>query len=234
MRTFSGLPGTALSGPANLAPGVVPSAAVKAKRCYFPVSRWVHAFILTCDDKLAVWFKRRPRRALGVPGICCLYPQSDGRLYDLAVAWPSAGRFVHRFLYRLMAYVVVAPPKSPCGTDCPPGVVVTCCDNALPATLHVTFTGAITGSAVLTAVPGGPNQWEGTTSLCGETGLNVSLICEAGTWALGVGSSLGGCYVSQTAASSAVCSPLALTFALTGQAGHGCCGGVSFTATVTP
>lgn len=67
-------------------------AAIQARACYFPSSSWVHAFILTCDNKLAVWFKRhvhhRHHHAYGgVPGVCCLYPTSNKRLYDLAVVW---------------------------------------------------------------------------------------------------------------------------------------------------
>ena len=101
LRSFTGQPGTALSRGGNMVPGLAPGVAIRARRCHFPVSSWVHAFILTCDDKLAVWFKRGAHRADraargGAPGVCCLYPQSNGQLFELAVAWWSAGHFVHR------------------------------------------------------------------------------------------------------------------------------------------
>jgi hypothetical protein len=211
MRSFTGLVGTPLSGPGNVVPGLVPTAAIKAKRCYFPRSSWVHAFILTCDDKLAVWFKRRRRGR--VPGVCCLYPQSNQQLYNLAVAWWSAGHFVHKFLYRIRAYVPVAPPKAPCGTDCPPGVVVGCCANALPATLFATLTnrtgtcGCLPDSVVLT--------WNGTAwqnlavSGCGTT-IDFTFRCTvpSNLWFL----QSNALQYSATAAAGGSCSPFVQRF----------------------
>jgi hypothetical protein len=122
--------------------------ALQAQKCHFPTSSWVHAFILTCDNKLAVWYKRHVRHVHhhaggGVPGVCCLYPGSSKALYDLAVVWWSPGHFVHRFLYKIMAYVIVAPPKMPCGGDCGGGVQTVCCASPLPNTLYATFTGGV-------------------------------------------------------------------------------------------
>src|SRR5579884_1605917 len=104
MPSFTGVPATPFSRPGNVVPAFAPAAAgaITARRCHFPASSWVYAFILTCDDKLAVWFKRGRRRRRrhartgGVPGVCCLYPTSDEALYDLAVSWWSAGHFVHQ------------------------------------------------------------------------------------------------------------------------------------------
>src|SRR5262249_8687398 len=151
---------------------------IKAKQCFFPVSSWVYAFILTCDDKLAVWFKRavhhrRGHAVGGAPGVCCLYPGSNRQLYDLAIAWWSAGHFVHTFLYRIMAYQLVRPPNVPCD-DCPPGEVVACCPNALPTTLHVTFTGAITGTYSL-SYDSGTSHWSGTFTPCGTGPTTIQL-----------------------------------------------------------
>jgi hypothetical protein len=217
VRSFSGLLGTTLSAPANLVPGLVPSAAIKAKRCFFPASSWVYAFILTCDDKLAVWFKRRPRgapRSAGrVPGICCLYPQSNAQLYNLAVGWGSAGRFVHKFLYRVRPYVPVAPPKSPCGGDCPPGVTVGCCTNALPETLYATLTNKTGGCGCL------PNSvtlsWNGVIwiamfNACGVNGIDLRFACTTPSdiWNLSSND-----LSSTENATSVVCQPFSVTFA---------------------
>ncbi len=237
MRSFSGQLGTALSAPGNLVPGLVPTAAIRAKQCFVPRSSWVHAFILTCDDKLAVWFKRRPRgarRAARVPGVCCLYPQSTRRLYDLAVTWPSAGRFVHRFLYRLLAYVPVAPPKAPCGGDCSAaGVVVGCCANALPATLHVTLTGGISGTYALT-YSGSLSVWEsGNVLLCGTSTSVIQLGCQGGVWELAISGDSGGCQTGQTPADSASCSPFDLIFNALQTLPAGCCHGLAIRAEVT-
>ena len=49
-------------------------AKITAQQIKFPNSSWVHAVILTCDDKLAVWFKNHR----GAPGVCCLYPRVHG------------------------------------------------------------------------------------------------------------------------------------------------------------
>ncbi|HEX5272506.1 MAG TPA: hypothetical protein VFW33_18540 [Gemmataceae bacterium] len=230
MRSFTGQLGSALSGPANVVPGTAPSAAIKAKRCHFPTSSWVYAFILTCDDKLAVWFKRRPRgapRGVRVPGVCCLYPRSNRRLYDLAVSWPSAGRFVHRFLYRILAYVLVAPPKSPCGTDCPPGAVVPCCPNALPPTLYVTFTGALASLRTVTLIWNG-TDWGGSSAGDSCGGVVVTLSCDVLTDNFLLGTNGGA--NSGTQADSLSCSPLSIRF--DGTSVGGTCLG-SFRAVVT-
>ena len=238
MRSFTGLLGTILSQPKNLVPGLAPGAAVKAQKCFFPVSTWVHAFILTCDDKLAVWFKRRVRhrrrRAFGgVPGACCLYPTSNVLLYDLACTWPGAGEFVWRFLYRKMPYQLVAPPKSPCGSDCPGGVQVPCCfATALPQTLHVTFTGALTGTF---ALAWNGSYWNNAAAvLCSGLRSQLSLTCGAGpTWNLGIGAVDSGACSAATAppTGTPTCRPLSVVFNITGAGG--CCAGQSFTATVT-
>ncbi len=233
MRSFTGLVGTGLSAPGNLLLGSQPGAAIKAKKCFFPKSSWVYAFILTCDDKLAVWFKRRPRHrrraaAGSVPGVCCLYPQSNQRLYNLAVVWWSAGHFVHRFLYRILGYVLVTPPQAPCGNDCPPGVVVGCCPNALPATVHVTFTGTL---AALGSVPLSwdttSGQWLGTATGCGG-GVNVNLSCDALSDNFLLGGNGAAAWGSQ--ANSLSCSPLSI--AGLGTVGAGPCTG-TFGWTVT-
>lgn len=100
-------------------------------------SDWVHKVFLTCDNMIAVQFNRGMKEmrvaeqgpgALlghgGVPGPCCLYPGTQGELaeslYDLALVWPYAGEWVHRFLYRKFGYQVIAPPLAcgGCETKC--------------------------------------------------------------------------------------------------------------------
>ena len=225
MRSFTGQLGTPLSAPRNVVPGAAPGAALRAKECCFPPSSWVFAFILTCDDKLAVWFKRRRRRrrgrpAGGVPGVCCLYPAAGAALYHLACAWHTPGKFVHQFLYRKLAYQIVAPPKLPCG-PCGAGgsgtVTVPCCSNPLPQTLHVTFTGALSGSYALTW--DGAHTWTNTNVTgCGGAVVSSDLSCASGHWSLTLGASSG--------IGSGTCSPLSLSFTILTPCG-------SVTATVT-
>jgi hypothetical protein len=223
MRSFTGQPGTPLSSPGNVVLGLAPSAAIRAKECCFPPSSWVHAFILTCDDKLAVWFKRRRRRRRGklggVPGVCCLYPAAGPALYQLACTWHTPGKFVHRFLYRKLAYQLVGPPKVLCG-PCGGGsgtVTVPCCSNPLPQTLHVTFTGALSASYALAW--DGAHTWTNTSATgCGGATASVDLACASGHWSLTLGASSG--------MGSGTCSPLSLSFTIITP-----CGSVSATVT---
>src|SRR2546423_7977963 len=101
--------------------------AIPAKKCVPVTSSWVAAFILTCDGKLAVWFK---------DGACCYYPASSEALFDLALTWASPGKFVHHFLYKKLAYQLIKPPcpAAGCGQNCGecPGVTI-------PNTLHATL-----------------------------------------------------------------------------------------------
>ena len=122
-------------------------AAIKVKKCFFPLSSWVYAVVLTCDDRLAVWFDRGVHHHhgiafAGVPGVCCLYPNSNRHLYDLAVVWYSEGKFVHQFLYKKRGYQIVQPPPFPCA-----GCLTTCTltSNNNPATVgaSVSFTATI-------------------------------------------------------------------------------------------
>jgi hypothetical protein len=237
LRSFTGQPGTALSRGGNTAPGLAPGTAVRAQRCHFPVSSWVHAFILTCDDKLAVWFKRGAHHADraargGAPGVCCLYPQSNGQLFELAVAWWSAGHFVHRFLYRILAYQIVQPPAVPCGSDC--GIGTACCPGvSLPTRLQATVTGggACNGSYALSWVAPGPNwKYSGPLGTCspGLAGDTLLLTCGSlgGGWQL---TTAGG--PTMYAATSATCSPFALTFTGVDLTNCGGTGGATVTVT---
>jgi hypothetical protein len=253
MRSFTGQLGTALSPLANVVLASAPRAAIRARECYFPPSSWVYAFILTCDGKLAVWFKRRRRRrkrrhrrhhrhhhrhrrvrqrsrhpAGGVPGVCCLFPAAGTAHYHLACAWHSPGGFVHRFLHRKMGYQLVAPPRLPCG----PCDVVTapCCPGPLSTTLHVSFTGGAGGAAALT--------WDGagwvnmSVALCSGLASQVALRCVAGNWQLAISEvDPGACSANPGTPTSVSCSPLSVVFDVLGQGG--CCALAPFTATVT-
>jgi hypothetical protein len=270
MRSFTGQLGTLLSQPANVQLAVVPTASINAKQCFFPRSSWVYAFILTCDNTLAVWFRRggphrrhhhrrkprrhrkhhrhsrhrhhrrhRPRRR-GVPGLCCLFPGTGPAHYQLACAWRSPGQFVHGFLYRKFGCRPVAPPRVPCG-PCPGqggsgSIGSPYCPNGLPATMHITFTGAASGSVALTYNPV-LGAWTGATVLCGGDSSQIVLSCLAVVgggygWFLSLVAASRGCaVVGAVAASSAVCSPFNVVFNFTG-APPTCCAG-SLTATVT-
>jgi hypothetical protein len=113
--------------------------AVKARRCFLALSPgdWVYKIFLTCDNILAVQFKKgmKERRiskkgpgafagSEGVPDACCLYPGTQGawaeELYDLALVWPFAGEFVRQFLYKKYGYQLIEPPTEcgGCNTQC--------------------------------------------------------------------------------------------------------------------
>src|SRR4051812_48360272 len=112
--------------------------AITAKKCVPVQSSWVAMFILTCDGKLAVWFK---------DGACCYYPASSEALFDLALTWASPGKFVRAWLYKKLAYQLIKPPcpAAGCGHPCnacpetPP-------NNTLPDTLTATVVKAATGT----------------------------------------------------------------------------------------
>jgi len=170
-------------------------AAIQAQACYFPSSSWVHAFILTCDNKLAVWFKRhvhhRHHRAYGgVPGVCCLYPTSNKRLYDLAVVWWSAGHFVHQFLYKLLPYRLVQPPVLPC-SGCATSVAVTSSENPSTSGDTVTFTATVSDTAGSATPQGSVAFYDGSTLLGNGSALSGSGSSATSTYAtsaLAVGS----------------------------------------------
>src|SRR6516164_4518285 len=112
---------------------------IKARKCFVALSpsRWVARVFLTCDNMLAVEYRRGqhvkkiaphgPGAYLGtggVPHVCCLYPGTQGALaetlYELAQAWSYGGEWVHRFLYKKFGYQLVAPPAEcgGCSTQC--------------------------------------------------------------------------------------------------------------------
>ena len=103
-------------------------AQIIAKKCWSPHSRWVAGFVWTCDDKLAVQFK---------DGACCYYPSSGVMHCQLALTWPSPGKFVWRFLYKILPYKLI---KNPCAIQIGCGVTVPCAVHPIPQTLHVTIT----------------------------------------------------------------------------------------------
>jgi hypothetical protein len=147
---------------------------ITAARCVLVRSRWVHAFILTCDDKLAVWFKRRVRGGRRVPGVCCYYPNSNRNFFNLAITWGSPGKFVHRFLYRRLAYQIINPPCPAAGCN----VAVNCCPAALPATLHASGTGLGGSQALLWD---GSQYWQSAAfAVGGGNSAKLRFACGAG------------------------------------------------------
>ncbi len=112
---------------------------IKARKCFTPISpsRWVSKVFLTCDNMLAVQFRRGQhiKKVLphgpgaylgqgGVPHVTCLYPGTQGewaeRLYQLAEVWSYGGEWLHAFLYKKFGYQLVAPPDQcgGCATSC--------------------------------------------------------------------------------------------------------------------
>lgn len=143
-----------------------------ARRCVPVVSSWVDKLIQGCDDEFAIRFKRYG----GVPGVTCYYPQAPAAFFNLALAWPSKGRFVWRFLYRLQPYQIIADSCPP--GDCP--AALNCCPSVtLPASLRVTYTGSgfcLDGVTVPIAFQGSAT-WSGNYSACGgASGLDFSCV----------------------------------------------------------
>lgn len=172
-------------------------------------SDWVHKIWLTCDDTIAVQFNRgqRVEKTLdqgpgayrgsgGTPGVCCLYPGTQGNLakelFQLAQVWPFAGEWVHRFLYKKFGYIKIVPPALAldcCGAQ-------TCCPNVvLPSVLHASLVdggstaGNLTGTYPVTCsrlgIPdGAPGDW--TWPLTGPSDpappLRVDFLCNNGVW----------------------------------------------------
>jgi hypothetical protein len=171
---------------------------VIAAQCVPVNSSWVHQFVLTCDNELAVQFEN---------GVCCLYPGTTKPLFELALVWGSPGKFVHAFLYKKIAYRLIKPPCP--AQDCA-GVMTGCCPAPIPTTLHATVTGggACDGSYAL-VYDSGFGKWVyqgGFGILCIAGQDNIALGCTgAGAWQLGT----PGGIVTQPGFS---CTPFLITF----------------------
>jgi hypothetical protein len=166
-----------------------------AKEWFYPASSWVHAFILTCDLKLAVWFKEGMKKVHGavVGGspepFVCVYQGTTQAMYEVAVV-SDPGKFVRQFLYKKLPYVKMAPPWA---VGC--GVQTTCCPvNTIPTTLNLTISN-VSGCACLagtyTLTYNSTNQdWEGPeTTICGQAYTGFVLTCQgAGEFTLSSGS----------------------------------------------
>jgi hypothetical protein len=174
-----------------------------AQQCrYTPHSRWVHAFIQGCGGELAVQYKhavagRRavaasfqvagPNRQVGnlppqprlmVPSVTCHYPSAPANWYAIAISYPSAGRFVHAFLYKKQPYRLIANPCPAQACD----VATDCCANGIPQTLYLTLSGgtALNGSYPLVH-DSGTGQWAG---YLGTPGPNTQVFFECAGSAL--------------------------------------------------
>jgi len=233
MYPYTGIPAAHAGRPAVLQPGRARGrvGALKCQTIFHPKSDYVHAVVLTCDGELAVWYYAHPRGPRGpkVPDSwCVLYPTMPGLLgYYLMAAAPSAGTWARQFLFG-MPYVKCQPPALPCACHT---VTNGCCADAIPETVHVTFTGALSGTVALAYQGGILQNWQASSVLCGGLPTTISLSCTGGTWFLsGLKSAPGAANFDPTAAGSAVCSPLALSFTLTSNGG---CGAGAAAATVT-
>jgi len=120
------------------------------------------------------------------------------------------------------------------GSGLPGQVMVSCCPGVgLPTILYASFTGAVTGTYAITwngagwstPNPGGPEVRNGVTS-------PLILLCTPNGWNLSLSSTNRGCGAAGFA-SLATCSPLSLTFNLTGGEIPGnCCAGEAFMITI--
>jgi hypothetical protein len=215
-----------------------------AKRCVQVTSSWVYQFILGCCDEFAVQFKhggrrRRGRRVGGVPGVTCQYnlPPATARAYfQLAITWPSPGRFVRRFLYRKVAYILIKCPCPP--GDCGPPVQTPCCTGPLPRTLHATGDGLGVGTFALTY--DGSQYWTGQCSpSCGDA-VKVRFQCQPGSsdcngFAMDHSCDGGATWAADALALGCTCSPLLAKFGLGFSSLLGCthCAGQDLNLTVT-
>jgi hypothetical protein len=208
---------------------------ITADRCVPVTSPWVHAFILTCDGKLAVWFKRRARGGgRRVPGVCCYYPGTNRNYFNLAITWGSPGKFVHRFLYRRLGYQVIKPPCPAAGC----GVPTPCCTQALPTTLHATGDSLGVGTFPLTY--DGSQYWKGSCSpSCGDA-VQVRFQCQPGSndcngFGMDHSCDGGATWAADALALGCTCSPLFAKFGLGFSALLGCthCAGQDLNLTVT-
>jgi hypothetical protein len=232
---------------------------ITAERCVLVSHPWVHAFILTCDGKLAVWYKRRAcghrrRRRHGrprhrrrhhrrhrrrgrhsrpcprVPGVCCYYPATNRNFFNLALIWRGPGHFVRRFLHRRLPYRIIKPPCPAAGC----GVQTACCASAVPTTLHLTL--ALDGSTVVLTWDG-RTYWAGSGPVsCGD-GVAWRLSCtgsDVGGLKLEF-SCNGGTWQPSTQAVGGACDPLSVTYQVGLSPLFGCtnCGIQNFNATLT-
>ena len=125
-----------------------------------------------------------------------------------------------------------------------PTVTVNCCADPVPQTLHITFSGGLSGTFTLT--------WDATSSswlntsavLCGTAASTIALTCTfqgSWQWLLQVTQTVGGgtaCSFNagstRAADAGVVCSPFRATWTgLSGDFGT-CCAGLSVNATVVP
>ena len=175
-------------------------------QCVPVVSSWVRQFILTNNCNLAVWFRN---------GFCCVYPATTAAWFKQAIAAPRPGHFIHPYLYKKMAYRPIRPPCPPSG-----GVTVTCCPNSLPTTLHATFGGfsgplaCLNGLTVTLTWAAAASNWSGSYVACSSLSTALELGCFSTHWTI---QASGDCAVAQAGPPTAAsCSPLSVTFPVTG------------------
>lgn len=198
---------------------------VAKKITFTPASAWVYAVIQTCDDKLAVWYKRRVQ-GVSTPTVCCLYPNVNGPVYYLSmVSHLSKGGFVWWWLPYHQPYGIVQPPTPPYGVC---GIVTTCCPGGANKTLTVTVSGGgicdggytITYDPSITASP----TWTGSSAVGTCPTGPLEFTCAFGNWVLTIG-------VAAVTASAVSCDPFVIVFTAVDLT-H-CGGGASATVTVT-
>jgi hypothetical protein len=179
---------------------------VKPRECFFAnsPSQWVYMIFITCDNILGVWYRhgQKVKKVAdhgpgayigwgGVPEFCCIYPGTQGELaetlYELALVYPDAGEWVHRFLFKKQAYVPVSllMPCGACITSCTITSSKNPCDPGDTVTFTVTITNA-DGSPTKGDAPEGTLTLSNTN--CGtivipddettsDTGKTVTVTC---------------------------------------------------------
>ena len=193
---------------------------VVAAKCVPVTSSWVSQFVLTCNNELAVQFRN---------GVCCLYPMTNAALFQIAICWPSPGKFVHQFLYKKLPYILIKPPcpAQPCG-----GITTACCPaDPVPTALHATFTGAggLDGTYALTYDSTISEPTWTTVNAFTCTGLPSPLIFACKTFGSAWLATIGSHGYSPSAGST--CSPFVQRF--TGVDLTACGGPTGATITVT-
>ncbi len=158
-----------------------------AKMCVPVYSSWVATVIKGCQGEFAVQFKHGVYRDQdhkvrrwwgGVPGVVCFYPTAPPVYFDLMLAAPSKGRFVHQYLDKKLPYQII---PNPCPEkDC--GQQVNCCAHPVPNVLHVTLLPDVGCACVGGSFPitWNGSTWHGTGNFgCGTRAVTVDLRCAA-------------------------------------------------------
>lgn len=150
--------------------------AFAARRCVNVNSSWVAKIIQGCNNEYAVQFKGYGGR----PGPICYYFAAPAAFFNMHLAAPSKGKFVHQNLYRTQPYKIIADP-------CPAGnckVINGCCPSGIDRNVVAVlsdaggFCACLDGVEVAMSYSDDDFQWRGSlVAPCGSA--EVILECDS-------------------------------------------------------